>query len=67
MLRSVLLCQPLIDTADLLTPDAPIRVREVQNLRVVPVKVIGNEGYLLVQPVEGVAYDSPAGAMPSTW
>ena len=32
---------------------------QVENLVLGPVKVIGDEGYLLIELVEGVAYDSP--------
>jgi hypothetical protein len=33
----------------------PVRMFQIHDLLVMPVKVISNEGYLLGKPVEGVA------------
>lgn len=34
---------------------------EIKDLILRPMEVIGDEGYLLVKLIEGVAYDSPVG------
>src|SRR5262249_37022107 len=46
---------PFIDRRNLLYPTPPLAVLEVEHIVVRPVKVIRDEGYLLVQRVEGVA------------
>jgi hypothetical protein len=43
------------DLRDLLDPAPAFTVFELHQLLVGPMKVIGDEGYLLVEPVEGVA------------
>ena len=63
--RGHLLAEMAIDRADLLDPPAPIGVLQVEDLVQRPVKVVGDEGYLLLELFEGVAYDSP-GALIST-
>jgi hypothetical protein len=45
----------LIDARDLADPPSPLRVLQIQNRFGRPVKVICDEGYLLVQRAEGVA------------
>jgi hypothetical protein len=47
--------QAAIDGADLQHPPAPVGVLQVQDVARWPVKVVGDEGYLLVELVEGVA------------
>lgn len=49
-----------IDARDLFHPAPARRVFRVHQLFFRPVKMVGNEGYLLVQPGKGVAYDPPA-------
>ncbi len=56
-----LLVQALIDPGDLGNPALPLAVLQRHDLLIRPMKVIGDVGYLLVEPVEGVAYDSPDG------
>ena len=51
--------QPAVDPGNLFHPAQALRVLEAQDLVVRPVKVIGDVGYLLVQAVERVAYDTP--------
>ncbi len=51
--------QPAVDPGDLLRPALPVGVLEGQDLVQRPVEVVGDVGYLLEQPVEGVAYDPP--------
>ncbi len=41
---------------------AAVGVLQRQDLIERPVKVIGDVGYLLLEPIEGVAYDSPVGS-----
>ena len=53
-----------IDCADLFDEAASVTVLEFHDFLQRPVKVVGQEGYLLVELFEGVAYDSP-GAPPS--
>ena len=62
--RRGLLAQFLIDCADLFDEAASVTVLEFHDFLQRPVKVVGQEGYLLVELFEGVAYDSP-GAPPS--
>ncbi len=47
------------DPGDFLHPSPPLGVLEREQLLVRPVEMVGDIGYLLVEPVEGVAYDSP--------
>ena len=56
-----LLVETSIDPGDLLGPAPAIGVLQGEDLVERPVQVIGDVGYLLVEPVEGVAYDSPDG------
>ena len=51
--------EPAVDLRDLFHPPLPLGMFERQDLVAWPVEVIGDVGYLLVQAVEGVAYDSP--------
>lgn len=49
-------------SGNFLDPSLPFPVLKVHDLGVGPMEVIGDEGYLLVQPVEGVARYSPTGS-----
>ena len=60
------LAQTSVDAADLLDPAAPIVVLQLQNLRERPMEVVGDEGYLLLELLEGVAYDPPSSLRTST-
>jgi len=51
-----LIVQLPIDTRDLLTPPATFAVFGVHQLVLRPVEVIGNEGHLLVELLEGIAH-----------
>ena len=51
-----------IDRADLLHPTPTIGVLQLQDFLQGPVEVVGNEGYLLLELFQGVAYDSPDAA-----
>jgi hypothetical protein len=51
----VLGLQAVVDCRYFLYPALPLRVLKIQQLCVVPVKVIGNEGYLLIQRFQGIA------------
>jgi hypothetical protein len=46
---------PFIDRRNLLYPTPPLSVLQVEHVALRPVKVIGDEGYLLIQRIEGVA------------
>jgi hypothetical protein len=48
-----------IDLRDLLDEALPVAVLQVQDLVQRPVEVVCQEGYLLEEIIEGVAYDSP--------
>ena len=48
-----------VDTADFPHPAPAVAMLHIHDLGLGPVKVIGNEGYLLVQLIEGVAYNPP--------
>ena len=45
----------LIDRGDFIDPATALRMIEIQHRFRLPVEVIGDEGYLLVQLLEGVA------------
>jgi hypothetical protein len=45
----------LVDRRDLSDPPPPLRMLHRDDLRLWPVEVIGDKGYLLVELVEGVA------------
>jgi hypothetical protein len=49
----------LIDGRDFFNPASAVGMFQVENCFGRPVKVIGDEGYLLVQRLEGVAYNPP--------
>src|SRR5215213_4025996 len=51
--------QAPVDLGDLFDPPAPVRVLHREHVLHGPVEVVGDVGYLLVEAVEGVAYDSP--------
>lgn len=51
---------PFVDGRDLLDPPQPVGVLEIDDRLVRPMKVISHEGYLLVQRLQGVAYNPPA-------
>ena len=57
--------QAAVDGADVLDPAPTISVLQLQDLAKGPMEVVGEEGYLLVEPLEGVATDSP-GLLTST-
>jgi hypothetical protein len=50
-----LLVGALVDPRDLGDPPGPIAVLEPEDAVEVPVEVVGDEGHLLVERVEGVA------------
>jgi hypothetical protein len=45
----------VVNRRDFLHPTPPLGMFEIENLRQRPVKVKGDEGYLLIQRREGVA------------
>jgi hypothetical protein len=45
----------LIDSGNFLNPTAPISVFHLHDLGMRPVKVVGDEGYLPIELIEGVA------------
>ena len=51
-----------VEAGDFCHPTAAIAVLQGQNVREGPVEGEGNAGYLLVELIGGVAYDSPARA-----
>src|SRR5262249_55821011 len=57
---ALLICTDfLIDSADLFAPPHAFAVRHLQDVGWLPMKVVGDKGYLLIEPFEGVASDSP--------
>ena len=58
-LLSSLSTQPAVDPCYLFHPALPLAVLEAEDILAWPVEVIGDIGYLLVQAIEGVAYDPP--------
>jgi hypothetical protein len=44
-----------MDPGDFLDPAAPIAVRQLEDFGLRPMEVIRNIGYLLIQPLQGVA------------
>jgi len=57
---------PLVQAGDLADPPSPVPMFQGQDALLVPVEVISNEGYLLVDSVEGVASNPPRPGT-STW
>jgi hypothetical protein len=57
---------PVIDLCNLFYPLLPLSMFHLQDVLERPVEVVGNVGYLLVQPVEGVACYSPPKRLIST-
>jgi hypothetical protein len=55
-----------VDSADFFHPLPSLGVFQFEYGAPRPVEVIGDEGYLLAEPVQGVAYDSPVDATPCT-
>ena len=53
------LIQALVHRGNLLHPAAALPMLQIQNVVWRPVEVIGHEGYLLVQRLQGVATDPP--------
>ena len=53
------LVHSLIDAGNLFYPLPTVTMFHVRNLVMVPMKVICNKGYLLIQLIEGVAYNPP--------
>src|SRR6185369_17918551 len=60
--RSVLAGHGLVEPADLFRPLPAFWMRHRIDLLARPVEVIGDEGYLADDGVQGVAYDSPTGS-----
>lgn len=57
-----------VDFGNLLAPSLPLAMLHFHHFIVWPVEVIGNKGYLLMESVKGVAYNSPNGsASNSNW
>ena len=56
----------LVDLADFLAPKLPLSVWQIDDRVAIPVHVVPQEGYLLVDALEGVAYDSPGLILTST-
>ena len=56
----------LVDFADLLAPKLALLVRQIDECVAIPMQVIPQEGYLLIDALEGVAYDSPGLIFTST-
>ena len=50
-----IIIHPAVDRRDLLYPLATLHVFHCHNLRLRPMKVVSDKGYLLVQVIEGVA------------
>ena len=51
-------------------PQPPVRVLHLKKILRLPVEIVREIGYLLMNPVEGVAYDPPGSAcapLGSTW
>jgi hypothetical protein len=55
------LVETAVDRGNFLGPSPSIGVLQGEDLIERPMKVIGDVGYLLLEPIEGVAYDSPDG------
>jgi hypothetical protein len=53
----------LVDAADFPTPPPALAMGKIHDAVVGPMQVIGNEGYLLIDTIEGVAYDPPGWLM----
>ena len=64
--RSRLGVHALVNRRDFLDPSLSFRMLEGEDLLARPVKVISNEGYLLVQRREGVADHPPASSIPTS-
>lgn len=60
------LIQPAIDADNFLHPPLALTMLHIHNVQARPVKMVGNIGYLLMQAVEGVAYDPPKSAKSSS-
>jgi len=54
-----LLIDPPVDPGDLFHPAAAVGVLKCQDITQRPVQVVRKIGYLLVELIEGVAFDSP--------
>lgn len=59
---TILLVEGFVDLCNLSSPPTPLPMFHVQQPLVGPVEMVGDVGYLLVKPVEGVAYNSPGGS-----
>lgn len=55
-----------VNLAHLLAPELAVAVRHVENRLAIPMLVISQEGYLLIDAFERVAYDSPGLIFTST-
>jgi hypothetical protein len=51
----LLTLQALIDCRNLFYPAAPLRMFKVQHFLMTPVKVVSDEGYLLIERFQGIA------------
>ena len=51
---------PLVDFRYFIHPSQSVAMLEIHDVFVLPMKVVGDKGYLLVQHLEGVAYNPPA-------
>lgn len=60
-LRLQFLSQLAVDLVDLLDPLPSVEVLQLQDVPQGPVKVVGDERYLLLELCQGVAGDSPNG------
>jgi hypothetical protein len=56
----------LVDFAHLFAPKLSFPVRQVDNRVAIPMHVISQEGYLLIDALQGVAYDPPGLIFTST-
>lgn len=62
ILLTIPLVERLVDLRNLRSPPPPVPMFHIQQSLVRPMEVVGDVGYLLVKPIEGVAYDSPGGS-----
>jgi len=58
--------QPSIDLGNLLDPTPAVAMLQIHDLVERPMEMVGNVGYLLVEALQGVAYNSPIAAAVST-
>ncbi len=58
--KRIVFVHPSIDGRDLLHPPTTVRMLQIHHSLGRPVKVIGEEGYLLIERLQGVAGNPPA-------